>query len=154
MGSHQEESPNSCKAPNPNTRSRACANVRARTHIYAHSILLFSSLCRTHTHTHLHIHFSSWYALWPGLVKRGQLSRCSATAFTIGTSNWWRQNRKRSTNVLHSSCTVESARWATHNTCFILGSFESALIHCVKQCGGIRLYISAVSSNWVKKKKQ
>lgn len=153
MGSHQEESPNSCKAPNPNTRSRACANVRARTHIYAHSILLFSSLCRTHTHTHLHIHFSSWYALWPGLLKRGQLSRCSATAFTIGTSNWWRQNRKRSTNVLHSSCTVESARWATHNTCFILGSFESALIHCVKQCGGIRLYISAVSSNWVKKKK-
>lgn len=125
--------------------------------VHIHTYILIQSFyfphSVTHTHTHLHIHFSSWYALWPGLLKRGQLSRCSATAFTIGTSNWWRHNRKRSTNVLHSSCTVESARWATHNTCFILGSFESALIHCVKQCGGIRLYISAVSSNWVKKKK-
>lgn len=151
MGSHQEESPNSCKAPNPNTRSRACANVRARTHIYAHSILLFSSLCRTHTHTLTHSLFFLVRSLARPPEKRPAKQMF---CYCLHNRHKWRQNRKRSTNVLHSSCTVESARWATHNTCFILGSFESALIHCVKQCGGIRLYISAVSSNWVKKKKQ
>lgn len=35
MGSHQEESPNSCKAPYPNAHSHAHANVHPLAHIYS-----------------------------------------------------------------------------------------------------------------------
>lgn len=85
MGSHQEESPNSCATTSPRT------NVHPRTHTCNLSALLSVSVSHTVTQV-------SWSCtLWSRHLKGGQLSRCSATVFTKA---WVKRKDRRETNLL------------------------------------------------------
>lgn len=107
MGSHQEESPNSCATTYPHTHvhTQTCTRVNI-------SILLSLPLSHTHTHTHT----DSVLLVMLSLARTSErLSRCWATVLNKGTAE---KKRERETDL--------SQWWLV----FILCSFKPLLINC------------------------
>lgn len=119
MGGHQEESPNSCKAPYHNTHTHVhtltCTHIRTNTH-KIHPLLHFlsQSLSLSHTHSFLFTH-----TLWPGHLNGGQLSRCSATAFNKGCE-WLVENKEKEENQTSSFSSTFLPNLCHSNLCQLI----------------------------------
>lgn len=103
MGSHQEESPNSCKALNPTTHSHAHAYVHAHTHNHAESFYF-----PLHTRSSLP-HTLSDQAIWKGASQADVLLLASQRPW-VTDGGMRKEREKRQTSSTSSVLAI------SHNT--------------------------------------